>query len=318
MLFGLLSGVRNVRSPIIVGYVMVGALWLLLYHLVPEHLSGFKHDYPELSRVFNVVGPVGTVAAVSLAAFLIGDVVVRESARLMQISGQPVEASRSRVRNFFLPVYSMTADAGNDDLDRRLDDLVSRTITGGDETADTDALRAKLQQRISTRQGTNFKGFKVRRRSCDESNPVELTFEMQVRVEAKSGRIDERILAAKPELYNELSRFRGEAEFRAGLIPSLTLLVAVLMLRVPWPWWGIALTGVSILVFDAVTAREAFSLRSRARGIAIRAVIDELVSTPTLDAIKRERELLGLSSTGASRNGTSSSWGRLRRRIAAG
>jgi hypothetical protein len=109
-----------------------------------------------------------------------------------------------------------------------------------------------------------------------------------VRVEAKSGRIDERILAAKPEVYSELNRLRSEAEFRAGLLPSLALLAVALAMRVPWPIWVIALLVIVFATFEYLLLLEAFRLRTRARGIAMRAVVDELVSTPTLDAIQRK------------------------------
>jgi hypothetical protein len=177
-----------------------------------------------------------------------------------------------------------------DELEERLDDLVDRTIVAGNQDVDLDRLREDLAERISTKQGKSLKGFRVL--DQESAAPARLALNEQVRVEAKSGRIDERILAENPELYGELSRLRGEAEFRAGLLPALALLFIAMGARVPWPWWVVGGIGVSLILFEYLTLMEVFQLRSRARGIALRAVVDELVSTPTLDAIKRESGVL--------------------------
>jgi hypothetical protein len=50
MLLGLLSGIRDARSPLIVGYVILLALWLLLFHALPEGHVALHRHYPELAR----------------------------------------------------------------------------------------------------------------------------------------------------------------------------------------------------------------------------------------------------------------------------
>jgi hypothetical protein len=291
MLFGLLSGIRSARSPLIVGYVVLASLWILLYHLVPESSTSARTDYPEIDGILSILGPVGAVAALSFAAYLIGDLVVRESARVLQVRGQPpVEASTSSSRQLLRKVFSATHDQEMDDLERRLDDLVKRTMIGDSQNVDLDDLRRELAERISTEQGRSLKGFNVLH--PDNSTAVGLSLDEQVRVEAKSGRIDERILAKNPELYSELSRLRGEAEFMAGLLPALALLYLAVAFHVPWAWWVLALIAFGVAVFEYLTLMEVFQLRSRARGIALRAVLDGLVSTPTLEAIEREGKAL--------------------------
>lgn len=292
MLFGLISGIRDARSPLIVGYVVLSSLWLLLFHLVPESTAELGQEYPEVARIYSIAGPVGTFAAFSFAAYLIGDLVVRESARVLQIRGQPpIEASPSKSRQKLRGLISFTHDAEMDELELRLKDLVTRTMMAGTRESDLEMVQEDLASKISTTQGRSLKGLKVQRQD-EETAQVRLALDEQVRVEAKSGRIDERILAANPELYSELSRLRGEAEFRAGLLPALALLYIAIATRVPWSWWLLALLALGLLAFEYLTLREIFQLRTRARGIALRAVVDEMVSTPTLDAIRRETEPL--------------------------
>jgi hypothetical protein len=290
MLFGLISGIRDARSPLIVGYVVLSSLWLLLFNLIPESTAELGGEYPELARMYSIAGPVGAIAAFSFAAYLIGDLIVRESARVLQIRSQPpVEASDAASRQKLRDNFSFTHDAEMDELELRLEDLVERTMAAGANGAELDHLREELAEKISTTQGRNLRGFRVKKED-EDAPPVRLSLVEQVKVEAKSGRIDERILAANPELYSELSRLRGEAEFRAGLLPALALLYVAVAIRVPWSWWLLALLGAGLFLFEYLTLMEIFQLRTRARGIALRAVVDEMVSTPTLDAIKRERE----------------------------
>jgi hypothetical protein len=293
VLFSLLSGFRSARSPLIVGYVVLVALWLLLFHLLPSSSASLRDEYPEIEHIFSMVGTVGVFAAFSFAAYLVGDLLVRETGRILQIRSQgqvPVEASTSNSRQLLRKVISVTHDSEMDELEERLDEMVDRAMVNGSEVSDPDRLRAELAERISTKQGRNLKGFRVL--NPEESDLSPLALNVQVRVEAKSGRIDERILAQNPELFSELSRLRGEAEFRAALLPALTLLFVAIAVRVSWPWWLLGIIAVGLAVFEYLTLMDVFQLRSRARGIALRAVLDELVSTPTLDAIKRESEIL--------------------------
>lgn len=284
MLLGLLSGIRDARSPLIVGYVLLLALWLLLFHALPEGHADLHNQYPELAKIFETVGPVGIVAAGSFVAYLAGDLVVRESARVLQIRGQPpIESSTGRVRQLFRKIYSFTHDAEMDELNLRIKELVERTMVEakGDDPATLPP--------ISTTPGKNLRGLRVRQEGPKPPADA-LPVDEQVLVEAKSGRIDERILAAKPELYSELYRLRSEAEFRAGLLPALFILAVALAVRTSWPWWLLLVLGAAFAVFEFLLLNEAFQLRTRARGIALRAVVDELVTTPTLDAIRRDPE----------------------------
>jgi hypothetical protein len=286
VLLGLLSGVRASRSPLIVGYVALVGLWLLLFDELPESQTKLKRRYHEVGRILEVVGPIGRVAAASFFAYLIGDLVVRESSRVLQIRSAPVEAAKGATRSWLRAFTSITHDAEMDELEKRLRELVYRSMGDGLSEAERHACEGDLLEKISTAPGQDLRGLFPRRRRPDDRPP--LTLEEQVRVEAKSGRIDERILATNPELFNELFRLRSEAEFRAGLLPALLLLVVALLIRSGWGGLLIAGVAAGFVSFEILTFREVFQLRTRARGIAMRAVVDGLVSTPTLDAIERE------------------------------
>jgi hypothetical protein len=285
MLLGALSGFRDFRTPLVVGYVVGLAMWLFLFDLLPEGSAAAHRDYPEISRIADIVGPVGVAAALSFLAYLVGGVVVRLTAQALQIRGQPIEAAGSPSRQSFRQKFSFTHDAEMDDLEDRLKDLVQREIaaikTGSQRE---DVLREIREQPL----GQSRQWFKVRQPATEPRQVLEP--DERVRVEAKSGRIDERILAQNSELYSELYRLRSEAELRAGLLPSLVLLALAAAIHVSWPVWLLLLLSPPFALFLLLLLDETFELRTRARGIALRAVIDGLVTTPTLDLIRRRAE----------------------------
>jgi hypothetical protein len=161
----------------------------------------------------------------------------------------------------------------------RLDELVREEV--GKAPADG---REDLEQEASLPVGASRMWFRIRNQG-PESQEI-LSPGLRVRVEAKSGRIDDRILAENFNLFNELSRSRNEAHLKAALIPVVLILAAALIVR---EQWNTSLAIVAILAAISIAVGlflEALALRGRAREIALRAVVDGLVSTPTLDLIR--------------------------------
>jgi hypothetical protein len=299
MLVGALTGLRDVRAPLAVGYVTLLALWLLLYHAFPETAGAVHRSYPEVSGIAHDIGPVGVAIAASFAAFLIGTVLVRLSARALRIRGTPIEADPTPARQKGRKWISITHDAEMDDLELRLQELVKTRVDAIPEQNRADPVR-----QLTRPQGSSKKWFRVRKEGAEERDvdalPRAVEPHVMVRIEAKSGRIDERILARDANLYNELYRLRSEAELRAGLLPALSLLFVAIAIRVPWSPWLLVLLIPASCGFLFLLMDEAFELRSRARGIALRAVLDGLVSTPTLDLIDQyAKQLVDASGSGA-------------------
>jgi hypothetical protein len=143
MLFGLLSGIRSARSPLIVGYVVLASLWILLYHLVPESSTSARTDYPEIDGILSILGPVGAVAALSFAAYLIGDLVVRDLVSRTMIGGsrdidpddlrQQPATRISTGRHRGLGDFDVVHPSSHASVDRFLDQQVRVEVKGGFE-----------------------------------------------------------------------------------------------------------------------------------------------------------------------------------------
>jgi hypothetical protein len=72
-LFSLLPGLRELRAPLIGGYLWLSAAWLVWGQSVPT--SGTDSTYSRLWELINALGPVGDAAAVSVVAYLLGSLV---------------------------------------------------------------------------------------------------------------------------------------------------------------------------------------------------------------------------------------------------
>jgi hypothetical protein len=283
MIFNALPGMRDIRTPLIVGYVFLADVWLLFFRNLPTSTAEFKDEFPAIATISGHVGPLVVGGALSLAAYLLGGVIVSLTTRVLAIRGTSIEASTLGVRQAARRVISFTHNQEIDELEFRLKDLVDRELS---MIADED-VRTRTRDETSRSIGESRMWFRVRR--PPRPDQATLPPDVYARVEAKSGRIDDRILAKSAELFNEISRSRSEADLRAGLIPVLLLFVIAAGRHVPWSVpVKLILAGAAIVVLFLMYV-EALQLRSRARTIATRAVVDELVSTPTIDLIRLRR-----------------------------
>jgi hypothetical protein len=284
MFVNALPGLRDVRAPLVAGYVLLVALWLILFKSLPHSKSDFSHQYPALYSIGHSVGPVGIAAAVSLAAYLAGSIIVGLSSRVLQLQGAPIEATSSGPRQRLRRSFSFTHNVEMDELEERLKDLVERELNNIED----EQLRLRAREDATGYVGQSQVWFDFRRRR--NAAPIQISPDERARIDAKSGRIDDRILAQNVELFNEISRSRSEAELRAGLIPTLTLLMVGLLMQISWSAWLKVIVSIGYLIFIFLLCMEILQMRSRFRGIAMRAVVDGLVTTPTIDLIRLRRE----------------------------
>jgi hypothetical protein len=81
-LTSLLPGVREVRAPLVAGYLWVLFGWLLADPAKPEAVNGDLYD--RLGAVSQAVGPVGQAIAASVLAYLLGSVMTSVTVRGVQ------------------------------------------------------------------------------------------------------------------------------------------------------------------------------------------------------------------------------------------
>jgi hypothetical protein len=80
----LIPGLREIRGPLLAGYLWILAIWLLLGDRLPSNESG--EVFERLWEAGEAVGPIGRAAALSVVAYLIGALVtsaIRSSVRFL-------------------------------------------------------------------------------------------------------------------------------------------------------------------------------------------------------------------------------------------
>lgn len=92
MLATVLPGVREIRTPLTVGYMWFLVLWLAIGHRLPppSRASGVLAD---IFRISHAVGPAGTAVAVSVAAYIVGILLVPLSLNLIYFTGMMLRRS---------------------------------------------------------------------------------------------------------------------------------------------------------------------------------------------------------------------------------
>ena len=72
MLASLLPGLRDLRTPLAVGYLWVVALWLLLHDWWPESVEAATGPTKFLYELSALLGSAATLAALSFVVYLLG------------------------------------------------------------------------------------------------------------------------------------------------------------------------------------------------------------------------------------------------------
>jgi hypothetical protein len=104
-LTSLLPGVREVRAPLVAGYLWVLFGWLVADPSSPDEARVDLYD--RLSEVLRAIGPVGQAVAVSILAFLLGSVLTTVAIKLFQWA-----IGRWRGRRLYASVISPHNETG--------------------------------------------------------------------------------------------------------------------------------------------------------------------------------------------------------------
>lgn len=243
MLANLLPGIRDLRTPLAVGYVWLVVFWLWIpasaKHMPTHGVLG------ELAQLGQYVGATGLVAAASFCAYLMGTVstplnlpFVRLGAYLAHIltgHRRPIAGDRLRrlrFTDFWGPAITAWPDATMNELH-----TASNVKNGVMSTTGAIALRDFAESEIGA-------GRILPAKREDFINY--LLWEVPRRKNAVLGR--------DPELFSTLDRLTSEYEFRVGISAPLAAFITTLAWRSS-PFWLIGLVVVLALARSGVRRR---------------------------------------------------------------
>jgi hypothetical protein len=201
MLASLLPGLRDVRTPLTVGYLWLLTAWLLFGEYVPRSRPPGNGLVAQLFDLGGLLGSAAPIAALSFIAYLLGALLT------IPVESRSISGALTRLSDF-----SMSRDAR----------LTTREYAGqrGELAAE---LRNQLKDSTlklslaDTRALGDFGG-----------GPLKLNI--------PTNDLRTRLLVANQELYGEYDRLAAEASFRVNMTPPL-LVLALLLRSISTPSW---------------------------------------------------------------------------------
>jgi hypothetical protein len=194
MFVGLLPAFRNLRAPLVAGYLLLLSAWIPLRHGVPSaaKAKGALHALYELE---TVTGKTGALVAATFVAFIAGSVA--------QFGVEILGGLRNRFRG-----------GPQQDLE---DASVISTYVEQLVADDPDLLDAAKSEY-----------------GADGLEDVDLQRAMSAAVTREIPRIARRMRGGENELYDEYDRLIGEAQLREAILLPLIVLIAVLCFTWSW------------------------------------------------------------------------------------
>jgi hypothetical protein len=283
-LSSVLPGLREIRGPLVAGYVWMLAIWLAVEPCVPsrEEADGVIAAFLDLDGAVPVVV---TAIGVSVAAYLVGAI----SEGLL---GGTWKQGSSFGGPFFAPNYGASGDQALNEVSKHEAEALSVAFqpTGGLVTAltnppqRTDIPWTQRVLRETSRQAGQVIGPGVAAQTEDDA--VAYTAQtLKGRLETDLDVMRLRLLAREQDMYTYTDRFASESELRFAIVPPLLALDGVLVAR----WSAVWLLGV---IGVAILWRQARERRRESGDVLLEALRIDNTSTPMLDGLRSERALI--------------------------
>jgi hypothetical protein len=279
VLAGVLPGIREVRTPLAVGFAWMLVIWFGVAYLLPEK-GDATGPLRDAYRLADAAGPAGTAIALSVVAYLIGAVVVPATLGLTYRIGDllrrggwgAVTPGRRREeraeRELTWAVTELLSDRFVEDESFR------RSVLGAAEGLDEPRLasaRGDGSLQALAVENRYVRGYLIRA----TVDVVALAAQLQGELYA----ISVRLRGTNDRLRDDIERLHSEADFRLAMFPPVATLLGVLAVRWHGLWLLVSLASVA-LIFVAV------ALRANAEALIAQAVAAGHLEDPSLDRMR--------------------------------
>jgi hypothetical protein len=242
VLVSLLPGLRDLRTPLAVGYLWLIGLWLWFGDSFPRRAA----DVPDatlrsLFELSTAVGASVVLAAVSFAAYLLGTMLLVRF-RWNVVCFEPMMTELNSIfklgipiARFFLKGYGSPLRNMRSQLDSQFEKKF-----GGPQAADKlDALSPQQFATLTGRRG---------------APPATGQTRVEVAVSAAECEMEEvgiRLQAANRDIWDTFDRCRAETEFRSAIVLPLSFIIVSATINHSWwwlvgmiaPWWLLVLAA---------------------------------------------------------------------------
>jgi hypothetical protein len=276
-----LPGFRDLRAPLVAGYLWLLFVWLLIDPELPppaNHGSGFVDTLLDLG---DLVGRVGIALAVSIAAYLIGAISATLSQLIAPILRGMLAASRALVQRvarslyyiidfdpverFFMRIAFRGGGSEAGEAAKRLD-AVSMDRVGFFEDLFSDLTyeASELESRVDAVASREAEGLLA---DSEELSKLNVRLD-EIRELARSERANlgrelrneldlpaTLLIGDQPETFAEADRIRAESELRFAVVPPLAAL-AVLFGEEANSLWYFSFIGILALAVQGVAKQD--------------------------------------------------------------
>ena len=310
MLTSLLPGLRQLRAPLAAGFLWLIAIWLTWSHL---GTAGTWGGWRALRDVRDQASPLGKGVALTFTAYLVGVLTgptmrltalaialgVRRVVLNLLFAGESLIPLRVAFRlswgghETLLAIIDErvpTGDAWAESpiaarlvaASRRRDETLARWRRGDlmqelMRNPDSEPTAEELQQRLDAAIG--FPEEELNRTRREWVGELELQCLSDLRL------VRSRLATANLQLFNEVDRDRGEAEFRLLIWAPLTAAILAFAARSGWGWPAMLGTVVVAVGASTTLILQGYLTELRANAALIDGVRAGFVDFPTLERL---------------------------------
>lgn len=257
MLATVLPGVRYIRTPLTVGYMWFLVLWLAIGHRLPtsSQASGL---FADVFRISHAVGPAATAVAVSVAAYVVGILVVPLSIKLIHVCGTALRRSPAARLTPGYRRYVAAESALRDVVAERLsarfcsDEAFRSSVL---DAADAMPNNGEVlpRDRLSLKELALSNGYA---RYQVIVNTVDLA-PLAEDLHDDLSYVAQRLHSRNTDIYDEYNRLQAEADFRLAIFFPIASLFGVLAIRWQPLWWIGTVASFALLYVGAAARTEA-------------------------------------------------------------
>ncbi|WP_328936261.1 hypothetical protein OG288_44195 [Streptomyces tauricus] len=253
MLVTLLPGVREIRTPLAVGYTWLLALWLAIGHRIPEsdQASGLVAD---IYRLAHAAGLVAVGIAVSVGAYIAGVIATQLGLGLTYVVGDAIRRT---------PVGAITP--GHNREKRATDAIVYVVVTRlAERLSEDEAFRGKVIEQLiadppldsPAETSADWESLLIAS-LWDRHWAIRHTVEVEnvaAQLRADHFGILWRLRGTSDPAALEHDRLQAEGDFRLAMFGPLAAVCIVTAIRLS-PWFLLTFPLLIILIYVGVAAR---------------------------------------------------------------
>jgi hypothetical protein len=253
-----LPGVRYIRTPLTVGYMWFLVLWLAIGHQLPtpSRASGMLAD---IFRIAHAVGPAGTAVAVSVAAYVVGILLVPLSFKLIDVSGTAFRRTAAAVLTPGHRRYVSTQSALRNVVVERLsarfcsdEAFRSEVLDAAEAMPSNGPSNGEVlpRDRSSLEKLTLSNGYARYQTVAQTADLTPLVDDLMDDLPY----IAQRLQGENIDINEEYNRLKAESDFRLAIFFPIASLFGVLAIR--WqPLWWIGTAASFALLYLGVASR---------------------------------------------------------------